>query len=247
MSDKLHTAASAWSEQDSTDFSALGRYFVPDREEQIRIICDLIPATGGPHHVVDLCAGEGLLSRALLKRDPQRRVHIFDGSQAMLQRAAGLVQPFADRVDLHLFDIAASNWRKFAWPVQAVVSSLAIHHLDDREKQTMFADVAKSIAPGGAFLIADVIRPTNPLGNGLAARLWDQAVQKRALTFDGDLKAFEQFRQMRWNMFSDPEPDPVDKPSTLLDQLKWLEKAGLTAVDVFWMNAGHVIFGGFKE
>jgi tRNA (cmo5U34)-methyltransferase len=127
------------------------------------------------------------------------------------------------------------------------VSSLAIHHLDDREKQTMFADVAKSIAPGGAFLIADVIRPTNPLGNALAARLWDQAVQKRALTFDGDLKAFEQFRQMRWNMFSDPEPDPVDKPSPLLDQLKWLEKAGLTAVDVFWMNAGHVIFGGFKE
>jgi tRNA (cmo5U34)-methyltransferase len=49
---------------------------------------------------------------------------------------------------------------------------------------------------------------------------------------------------LRWNLFTDPEPDPYDKPSPLLKQTQWLEKAGFVDVDVFWMLAGHAIFGG---
>lgn|SRR5690606_2213941 len=40
--------------------------------------------------------------------------------------------------------------------------------------------------------------------------------------------------------------DDVDKPSRILDQLKWLEEAGFQRVDVYWMYAGHAIFGGEK-
>lgn len=47
--------------------------------------------------------------------------------------------------------------------------------------------------------------------------------------------------------FIDPEPDAVDKPSRLLGQLVWLRDAGLMAVDVYWMKAGHAIFGGRKQ
>ena len=42
------------------------------------------------------------------------------------------------------------------------------------------------------------------------------------------------------------DPEDIDKPSPLLTQLKWLEQAGFKAVDVFWMQAGHAIFGGWK-
>jgi hypothetical protein len=42
------------------------------------------------------------------------------------------------------------------------------------------------------------------------------------------------------------DPDDIDKPSRLLDQLKWLEQAGFADVDVYWMLAGHAIFGGRK-
>jgi tRNA (cmo5U34)-methyltransferase len=247
MSEQAHQLGSAvWSEQDSEKFIDLGRYFVPDREEQLRIICDLVPPVSGSHHVVDLCGGEGLLSKALVERDPRRRVHIFDGSPAMLERAARLLTPYKNRIDVQVFDLTATDWREFPWPVHAAVSSLAIHHLDDRQKQILFRDVVKTLTPGGAFLIADVVQPTTRFGVGVAARLWDQAVEKRALVLDGDLKAFEHFKETHWNMYSDPEPDPIDKPSPLLHQLKWLEEAGLIDVDVFWMNAGHAIFGGFR-
>ena len=191
MSDPLGSPSSVgWSEQDSSIFIDLGHYFVPEREEQVRIICDLIPPIADAHHVVDLCGGEGLLSLALLERHPQRRVHIFDGSRAMLARAARLLKQHEDRVDVQIFDLAATDWRKFPWPIHAAVSSLGIHHLDDRQKQRLFLDIANMLAPGGVFIIADVIRPTTELGAAVAARLWDQAVQKRALMFDGDLQAF---------------------------------------------------------
>ena len=60
------------------------------------------------------------------------------------------------------------------------------------------------------------------------------------------MKAFEFFQDDTWNYYSDPAPDPIDQPSALLDQLKWLEAAGLRNVDVHWLKAGHAIFSGVK-
>ena len=99
---------------------------------------------------------------------------------------------------------------------------------------------------GEGLLSADLIEPESLLGRDVAARGWDDAVRRRSLELDGDLKAFEFFQDDAWNYFSDPEPDPIDRPSALLDQLKWLEAAGLADVDVHWLKAGHAIFSGVK-
>ena len=52
-----------WDEHDSHDFIDLGRFFVPDREEQVAAVLDMVPDPGDGL-LVDLCCGEGLLSRA---------------------------------------------------------------------------------------------------------------------------------------------------------------------------------------
>jgi tRNA (cmo5U34)-methyltransferase len=84
---------------------------------------------------------------------------------------------------------------------------------------------------------------TPPSGVDLAAFEWDEAVKERAMAIDGNLSAFNFFAQQHWNTYR--YPDPVDKPSRLPDQLKWLEQAGFVDVDVYWMRAGHAIYGGF--
>jgi tRNA (cmo5U34)-methyltransferase len=38
----------------------------------------------------------------------------------------------------------------------------------------------------------------------------------------------------------------MDQPSGLYEQLRWLEDAGFSAVDVYWLKAGHAIYGGRK-
>ena len=58
--------------------------------------------------------------------------------------------------------------------------------------------------------------------------------------------AMEQFRELQWNFYSDPDPDPIDQPSRLFDLLRWLEEAGLVDADVHWMRAGHAILSARK-
>ena len=234
-----------WDEQDSHDFIDLGRFFVPDREEQIAAVLDMIPDPGDGL-LVDLCCGEGLLSRALLERFPRARVLAMDLSPAMLEHARTALAAYGERFTTRQFDLADRSWRSFPEPVRAFVSSLAVHHLDGAGKRELFLDLAAALAPGGAVVIADLVKPATPASHQLAARAWDGAVRRRSLELAGHLGPYDKFRDERWNLYADPAPDPIDQPSPLLDQLRWLEAAGLTGVDVYWLKAGHAVFGGVR-
>jgi tRNA (cmo5U34)-methyltransferase len=235
---------SNWDENDSRAFIDHGRIFVPDREEQIETMLALIPPAA--RHVVELCCGEGALAGAVLDRFPGCAVHACDRSPAMLEHARSTLARHGDRFEGTLFDLADRSWRSFPWQPDAILSSLAIHHLNGSEKRELFRDMARTLAPGGALVIADLVRPATPAGAALAARAWDEAVRRRSLEITGSLEPWELFRAERWNYYADPEPDPIDQPSPLLDQLRWLEEAGLTGVDVHWMKAGHAVFGGLR-
>ena len=234
-----------WDEHDSHDFIDLGRFFVPDREEQVAAVLDMIPDPG-EGLLVDLCCGEGLLSRALLERFPRARILAMDLSPAMLEHARATLAGYGERFTARRFDLGDRSWRSFPEPVRAFVSSLAVHHLDGAGKRELFLDLAAALAPGGAVVIADLVKPATPASHQLAARAWDGAVRRRSLELAGHLGPYEKFRDERWNLYADPEPDPIDQPSTLLDQLRWLEAAGLTGVDVYWLKAGHAVFGGVR-
>ncbi|HEY3588318.1 MAG TPA: class I SAM-dependent methyltransferase [Myxococcaceae bacterium] len=239
------TGQPGWDETDSHEFIDLGRFFVPDREEQIAAVLGMIPDPGDGL-LVDLCCGEGLLSRALLERFPRARVLALDLSPTMLAQARATCADPSSRFDTSLFDLADGSWRTFPEPVRAFVSSLAVHHLDGAGKQRLFADLAAALAPGGALVIADLVEPATAAARELAAQMWDDAVRRHSLELAGHLGPWEKFRAKRWNLYADPEPDPIDHPSPLLDQLRWLEAAGLQGVDVCWMKAGHAVFGGVR-
>ena len=83
----------------------------------------------------------------------------------------------------------------------------------------------------------------------IAAKLWDQETLQRSQTLGFKNEAFEVFKKLEWNYFSgrNAENDLIDKPSTIFSQLKFLEKAGFKEIDIFWMKAGHAIFGGYKK
>lgn len=234
-----------WSEADSQAFLDYGRFFVPQREYQITTICDLIPPSDEPFTVVELACGEGLLAHAILERFAQAQVRGLDGSANMLQRAATNLEQFAPRFQTQQFELAADDWRTAIRDAHAVVSSLTIHHLDAAGKQQLFHDVYPMLAPGGVFVIADLMQPTTERGVAVAAQAWDDAVRQRSQDLGDDGHAFAYFQQSHWNYYR--YPDPGDMPSPLPHQLQWLAQAGFAHVDVAWMQAGHAIFGGAKR
>lgn len=246
MKSQKPASKNGWGERDSRIFIDYGRYFVPERERQLQTMVDLIPGLEQPHAILDLGCGEGLLAEAILEQRPKSTLYGLDGSAEMIERAQVRLNRFGERFQTRHFDLFARFWPETDFPIQAVVSSLALHHLDGAQKQTLFDEVYALLAPGGIFIIADLVEPATPLGWELAAKAWDEAVHERALDLDGNLEGFTLFEAERWNLYRDFDPEDIDKPSRLLDQLKWLEQAGFEGADVVWMRAGHAIFGGAK-
>ena len=97
----------------------------------------------------------------------------------------------------------------------------------------------------GALLLADLVEPARPEARALFAGSWDAAVSETAAVRpDGDALR-RRFAAEQWNYYR--YPDPVDRPSPLFEQLLWLREAGFSAVDCFWMQAGHAIYGGYMK
>jgi tRNA (cmo5U34)-methyltransferase len=240
------TDQTGWSEETSRIFIDYGHYFVPERDHQMRIVAALLSYLEGPCVILELCCGEGLLAEVLLDCFPTFTVHGLDGSVEMLQRARERLVRFGSRFQCSVFDLAGADWRKLEFPVHAVVSSMAIHHLTGPQKQELFSDVYQMLVNDGAFVIADIVEHTNEVGRRLAAETWDKVVRKRSVELDGHTKAFEFFEQEGWNTFGYLDPEDIDKPSPLFDQLKWLENARFEDVDVHWMLAGHAVFSARK-
>ena len=153
------TDQAGWSEEISHLFIDYGRYLVPERDYQMRIIAALLSYLEDPCVILELCCGEGLLAELLLDSFPTFTVHGLDGSVEMLQQARERLSRFESRFQCRVFDLASADWRKPEFSVHAVVSSLAIHHLTGPQKQGLFIDVYQVLEDGGAFVIADIVDP----------------------------------------------------------------------------------------
>lgn len=235
----------SWNESNSQTFIENGKYFVPDREWQLQAICALLPSRPEPFTILELGCGEGLLAEALLDHFPQATLYGFDGSLKMLQTASLHLQHFGKRFKGQAFDLFSHDWRTTEWQASAIVSSLTIHHLDDGQKEELYRDLFAMLRPGGVLVIADLVQPAGEQATHLAARSWDESVRQRSLALSGSLAFHKRFQEIEWNTFL--YPDEIDNPSRLYDQLKWLEAAGFQNVDVYWLKAGHAIFGGVKR
>ncbi|HVN52790.1 MAG TPA: class I SAM-dependent methyltransferase [Anaerolineaceae bacterium] len=224
-------------------FLRLGDIGVPDRERQIEIIVDLIPASPQPQTILELGSGEGRLAEAILRSHPDSQILGLDGSQEMRQAARRRLEIYEGRFETRGFELSSRSWRT-PGQFHAVVSSLVIHHLDGAQKQALYRDLYEIIVPGGALIIADLVQPASQAGIGLAANGWDAAVRQRSLQMSGNADLYEQFQKFRWNIFHNP--NPMDRPSSIFEHLTWLQQAGFHQVDVYWMNAGHAIYGGMR-
>ena len=170
----------------------------------------------------------------------------MDGSALMLEKAREKALPFWQSGQVEFFELADRLWRELYSPVQAVISSLAIHHLEAAGKQLLFREVYGMLVWGGAFVIADMVDPVTSPGRNIAAERWDEVVRERAHEQDGSSAGLDFFLREHWNTYRYPDPDDIDHPSPLFDQLKWLEQAGFTHIDVHFIQAGHALFSGWK-
>ena len=122
------------------------------QEETVAATVDLSPGT-----ILELGVGTGVTSARLLAAHPGARLVGLDASAPMLEAARAALP--AERVELVLGRLEDSLP---AGPFDLVVSALAVHHLDAAGKRDLFRRIAGRLAPGGRFVLADVVVPRDP-------------------------------------------------------------------------------------
>lgn len=238
MTNRVTSATSAVFESHAGSYAdALRRRLIPPFDAFYGTAVEALSELDGPpRSVLDLGAGTGLLSGFVAARWPGVALTLVDGAPAMLdqarERLAGLDAPvefvvgdLADPLPAAAHpdrgadgaDAGADDADRGADGWDAVVSALAIHHLDDTGKRALFGRVLEGLRPGGIFVNAEQV-----LGRTLAIqtryRAWHRAQSARLGTTAEEWAASE-------------ERMKVDRWATVGDQLAWLEEVGFADAD----------------
>jgi tRNA (cmo5U34)-methyltransferase len=200
------------------------------------LLAELLPfAADQPFTFVDLGAGTGAAARIVLDRYPAAHAILADFSAPMMAQGDIELRPYAGRYTYVEFDLTQpGDWPAgIPRPVDAAISSLAVHHLNDARKRSLFAEILAQLAPGGWYLNYDPVLPPDAVVEEAWLRAGDR--QDPAAAAKREHRTPEE--QLRYE-------NHVRYMIPLEPQVGFLRAAGFEGVDVFWKNLDFVLYGG---
>lgn len=217
----------------SAQYDGQRRALIPCFDLFYQTAADLAAGVPNVRRVLDLGAGTGLISAFVYARCPDAEYILADISTQMLaqarQRFQGLPNFRYMEQDLARLDAAAGLPEG---GFDLIVSGLAIHHLENGQKQLLFHQVARLLAPNGRFINADQVLGENAAAERIYTEAWRQHVMhSSALTEAEKNAAFERIK--------------LDRMATLSDQFQWLCEAGFRA-DLYFQHYNFVVFAATK-
>ncbi len=184
-----------------------------------------LAAPGPLRTVLDLGTGTGALAAMVARAHPSAQLTLLDGAPAMVQRAAetlgprtaaALVQDFGDPLPPGPFD--------------AVVSALAIHHLDDDGKASLYARAHAVLRPGGVLVNAEQVLGATQALDGLLRRWHEREARALGATDAEWAAAVERMRH--------------DRCATADAQLEMLRAAGFEDVSTHFADGRFAVLAG---
>jgi SAM-dependent methyltransferase len=178
-------------------------------------LLEQIPAD--TRRLLDLGTGDGRLIALLLDGHPQRTGVGIDSSAPMLEAAARRFDG-DKRVELVRRDLA-EPLGDLGGGFDAIVSSLAIHHLEDERKRSLYGEAFTLLSPGGLF-----------------ANLEHVASPSRRLHLEFFTAIDEPLEH----------EDPSDRLLDVATQLRWLREIGFADVDCHWKWRELALIAGVR-
>ena len=182
---------------------------IPHRDIAEAMLLEALPER--IERFLDLGTGDGRLVALIRNRHPDSQGVGVDASQPMLARAA---ERFGRGAAVELVAHDLNRPMAVSGPFDAVVSGLAIHHLSNERKRTLFGEIHALLAPGGIFANLDLVVSTTP-------------------------QQHERFRRAIGRV----QDDPTDQLAGLCEQLAWLRDVGFDEVDCHfkWLELALIV------
>jgi tRNA (cmo5U34)-methyltransferase len=217
-------------QEEAEIFDGLIRTLIPQYQDMIEALAEVLPFHPKERvSILDLGSGTGNVSLAVKNRFPNVHVTCLDLADNMIQQTRTKLSeyPEVNYVVSDLRDLEAVQ------EYDAVVSSLAIHHLSRAEQKSFYSQVYTALKESGVFYNADILLSSSPYLNQLYREKWG----------DFMLQTYSQ-QEVEEIWFSKHQKE--DHPQPLQDHLDWLEEAGFEEVDVVWRYYYFGVYGGRK-
>jgi tRNA (cmo5U34)-methyltransferase len=197
----------------------VGRYLARADEFPRRLEGESVLLEHVPRHVrrvLDLGTGDGRLLALLQMNRPEMTGVGLDFSKVMLEAAR---ERFARDKRIELVEHDLAEWLPDLGRFDAIVSSMAIHHLPHERKRSLCGEVFDLLEPGGIFAnFEHVASPTQRLHLAFFAAI-DEPIENE---------------------------DPSDRCLGVETQLAWLRELGFDDVDCYWKWLEMALLIGVK-
>jgi tRNA (cmo5U34)-methyltransferase len=217
-------------EEEAEIFDELIKTLIPYYEDMIESMILALPFHQKEKiNVLDLGCGTGNISLKVKERFPNARITSVDMAKNMIKIAK---QKLASYNDIE-FIIADVRDLEFVDEFDAVVSSLALHHLHHPEKKPYYHRIKSFLKKGGVFYNTDNILGSSPHLNQLYMDKWIEFLLKSHTHEEIDSVWIPKHRE-------------EDFPAPLMDHIHLLEEVGFKEVDVIWKSYMFGVYGGKK-
>ena len=204
----------------SSQYTELISKCVPRYGELLYNMFHYIPDDFKPKRILDLGCGTGNLTERILKHYPEAEIDALDISEDILKESQ---KRFKDKPNVRYIQ---ADFQKMHLPpgsYDLVLSSIAIHHIQDQEKAVLYREIFQALSTDGLFIFADQTR-------GITEDIYQKHI------FRWKEEAFKLgSTQENWDMWM-AHQDAHDFHTPVNWHLKQLELAGFKELDVIWKN-----------
>ena len=204
---------------------------IPYYDQMITALIDSVQFdTSESIRIIDLGCGTGTVAKRLGDKFPNSTIVCLDIASKMIDIAKYKLNN-RKNTEFIVGDFSTIDFKE---PFDVVVSSLALHHIQaDDEKKEFYTKIYNILTKSGQFLNADVVLASTDYQQKINMNRWIDYMNKSV--------PMEEIQQ-RWI----PAHKTEDRPSKLIDQLKWMDEIGFKTVDVIWKYYNFSVYGGVK-
>lgn len=194
--------------------------FSPYYEEMISTLFEFLPENIKANNILDLGCGTGNLTILINKFFPDANIIGVDISEEALKICSQRIN--SDTFITKHIDLKDIDYPEHSFDM--VFSSLALHHLNDVQKEELIKKVHKFLKPEGYFIYCDRMKEGSEYIRDYNYKLRIKTAREKGVP-EKDIENWSEHELHH------------DTPDSLYDQLDWMIKADFKVVDCVWRKA----------